>query len=95
MEFKNYITEVFDGAYKLLVMYNAQEKLHPKWIEKIYYSNEWMNECHRSACVCGLASSPGHPRFYLAADFLHSCEIKSGSGLGMRLYVGNQDPILY
>ena len=69
MEFKNYITEVFDGAYKLLVMYNAQEKLHPKWIEKIYYSNEWMNECHRSACVCGLASSPGHSQILSRSRF--------------------------
>ena len=35
-----------------------------------------------------LASSPGHSQSYLAAvenDFLHGCEIKSGSGLGTRL----------
>ena len=35
----------------------------------------------------GLVSSPGHSQILSRSCFLHSCEIKSGSGLGTRLLV--------
>ena len=41
-----------------------------------------------------LASFPGHSQILSHSYFLHSCEIKSGSGLGTRLHFGHYTVVL-